>query len=139
MKKPLREITGNPEKLAPVRSEPEKVDESYLAVMYSDGIEDEDGDGDLPSVPTPLKKAGDVSITTTHPKFNMVLINGVTYNFPNVKYMEALEKRVLNQDREILKLSNKNKVMHDKINQVVGEINDIWKELDKKINRRDMI
>lgn len=137
MKKPLREITGNPEKLAPIKTEPEKVDESYLAVMYNDGVDDEDDDS--PSVPSPLKKIGDVSITTTHPKFNMVLINGVTYNFPNVKYMEALEKRVLIQDREILKLSNKNKVMHDKINQVVNEINDIWKELDKKINRRDMI
>lgn len=137
-RKPLTEITGQEERLS---QEPEKVDESHLVLMYGNTEEDEEDDDGV-FVPSPLKKPFDdsgVSVITTHPRFNMVKIGKTTYNFPNVQYMEALEKRVITQEREILKLSNKNKLLADKSNQLVGEINDIWKELDKKINRRDML
>lgn len=134
-KKHLTEITGKPERLAPI---PEKIDETHLATMYGNA----DDDTDEETVPSPLKKINDekgMTIITSHPRFNMVKIGDVTYNFPNAKYMEALEKRVIDQDREILRMSNKNKVMQGKLNQIVGEINDLWKEVDKKINSRDML
>ena len=71
-------------------------------------------------------------------KYVNMAVDGQRLVVPSVSYVTSLERQLTEQSREILRLKASVKQMRALINQHSGELNDVNRELDRKINLRDM-
>lgn len=70
-------------------------------------------------------------------KFVTIQVDGKRITLPSVSYVNGLERIITDQAKEILRLKASNKQIRTLVNQHSGELNDVNKELDKKLNLRD--
>jgi hypothetical protein len=72
-------------------------------------------------------------------KFVTIQVYGKRITLPSVSYVSSLEKIILSQAKEILRLKASNAQIRNLVNQHSTELNDVNKELDKKLNMRDRL
>jgi len=105
------------------------------AAMYEqpDDIEELETNSTMPSgdveKPFSIEMAG---------KYVNITVDSQRLAIPSVSYVTSLERQLTEQSREILRLKASVKQMRALINQHSGELNDVNRELDRKINLRDM-
>ena len=109
--------------------------ESYLPSMYGSNDEDEDENVEQKPKEVPIS---DVTMSVAD-KSVALMIDGKRVVVPSMSYVKALETTNNRQAREINRLTNQLKNVRERSNTLLGEIKDLWKELERKIDRRDMI
>lgn len=117
-----------PEELSALRS-----------AMYEqpDDIEDETDEA-VSSTNSTINDIGKPFSIEMAGKYVNMSVDGQKLVVPSVSYVTSLERQVTEQSREILRLKAAVKQMRTLINQHSGELNDVNRELDRKINLRDM-
>lgn len=108
-----------------------------LAAMYDtpeDALLPDDEEGVKPS-PMQTSKPVDFSASGKYVTF---MIDGKSISVPSAAYVESLEKKFAESQREMLQAKSQIKAIRQLVNSHVGEFNDVWRELDRKINLRDV-
>ena len=114
---------------------PEELNE-LRAAMYAqpDDIDDLETDA-IPSTTGDIEKPFSIEMAG---KYVNIAVDGQKLSMPSVSYVTSLERQVTEQSREILRLKAAVKQMRMLVNQHSNELNDVNRELDRKINLRDM-
>ncbi len=106
--------------------------------MYDQG---EDDEGILPDgeevTPTPMTVRPLVDFAASG-KYVTITIDGKPITVPNAHYTASLERKLADSDRANLQLKAQVKAMRQLVNRHESDINDIWRELDRKLSVRDV-
>jgi len=94
--------------------------------------------------PAPLTKAwvdrqaqrGRVQFETDG-RFVTLTVDGRKVLVPTASYVKKLEEKIATHDRDMLRIKAMLKAMRTLVNRHEGDINDVWRELDRKMNLRD--
>lgn len=115
---------------------PEELSE-LRAAMYEqpDDIEELETNSIAPSGSGDVEKPFSIEMAG---KYVNITVDNQRLAIPSVSYVTSLERQLTEQSREILRLKASVKQMRALINQHSGELNDVNRELDRKINLRDM-
>jgi hypothetical protein len=71
-------------------------------------------------------------------KFVTLTVDGKKIDVASARYAHALEKQIEAQDRVILRLKSEQVKLRGLLNKHSNELNDVNRELDRKINMRDL-
>lgn len=117
-------------------------DNNFRAAMY--GRDDED-DGEQPVAgdflndreTRPTLPKQDVEVAVGRQTVTIV-VDGKPVLVPTMAYVQSVEKKNEEQARAIRRLEAQIKQLRAAVNTHTNEFNDVYKELDRKINLRDM-
>lgn len=108
--------------------EPEESEGAPLTELETDGVE-------------PLTKpwADQQRIGfETDGRYIVLSVDGKKVSAASGAYAKKLEERIEAFDREFLRIKSQMKAMRALVNRHEGDMNDVWRELDRKINQRDL-
>lgn len=71
-------------------------------------------------------------------KFVTLTLDGKKIDIATARYVHALERTVVEQERKFLRINSELKKLRHALNQHANELNDVNRELDRKINMRDL-
>ena len=71
-------------------------------------------------------------------KFVTLTVDGRTIDVPSARYVNFLERTITDQARQLLRMNSEIKKQRAALNGLIGDINDVNRELDRKINMRDL-
>jgi hypothetical protein len=94
-------------------------------------------DPNPPPLARPLTEPPGVRFETDG-RYVTLTVDGKKVSVASGTYCKSLEKRIEQQDRLFLQMKSQVKAMRQLVNQHVGELSDVWRELDRKINLRDL-
>jgi hypothetical protein len=71
-------------------------------------------------------------------KFVTLTIDGKKVDVPSIHYVHTLERTITSQARQYLRMNSELKRLRAAINGLIGDLNDVNRELARKINLRDL-
>jgi len=74
----------------------------------------------------------------TDGKYVTLAVDGKKVSVASGSYVKNLEERVATQDRLVLQMKAQIKAVRQLVNRHETDMSDVWRELDRKINLRDV-
>ena len=71
-------------------------------------------------------------------KFVVINLNGKQVRVPSLEYVNALEKKIVDQGREISRINSSLKMLRQATNKLLSKTGEIDRELANKINMREL-
>jgi hypothetical protein len=111
----------------------EEEKQELMSLMY-DNPEDADLDEDSPKTPL-VNDSGAFGLELAG-KFAMIKVDGKSVEVPSSAYMRSLEATVADQTKQILRLTSAVKMLRHAVNGHSGDITEIWREVERKLDMR---
>jgi hypothetical protein len=117
--------------------------ELVRALMYAQPDEDEeldeDDEDDTRVNPFAKKIPSETGVELEFAgKFATLTVDGKKIVMPTAPYVRQLETTVTAQAKQILRMNSEIKKLRATVNKLIGDVNDVNRELDRKVSLRDM-
>jgi hypothetical protein len=111
----------------------EEEKEELRSLMY-DNLEEPELDGDFPKTPV-VNEPAKLGLELAG-KFAMIKVDGQSVEVPSSAYVRSLEATVIDQSKQLLRLNSAVKMLRHALNGHSGDINELWREVERKLDMR---